>query len=124
MEINSENIKFSIVDNNTIFRNYKGKNKIPCYMEIRVTREFFHNFFYFKKLRLLKNSSKIHNISVRELEVLKCMYEGKNTLQIAKELNVSLCTAKAHISSIYTKFNTHNRTSTIIKAIKDRIIRI
>lgn len=45
----------------------------------------------------------------RENEVLTLLSKGFTNIEIAKELNISIHTAKAHVSSILKKMNVKNR---------------
>ncbi len=124
MEINGDNIRFSIVDKKTIANENDAESKLPCYMEIRITREFFKNFFKLKRLRFTSNTSGFFNITEREMQVLNRMVNGMNNNQIAKDLHVSVCTAKAHVSNIYTKLSVKSRIKAVVKAIKNKIVNI
>ncbi len=124
MEINGNNIRFSIVDKKSILNEKNAESAIPCYMEIKITREFFKNFFKLKKLRLTANTSSSFKMTEREIQVLNRMVNGMNNNQIAKDLHVSVCTAKAHVSNIYTKLSVKSRINAVVKAIKNRIVNI
>lgn len=63
-----------------------------------------------------------YNLTDREIEVLKLLKIGKSTSQIARELFVSVHTAKAHICNIFYKMDVHDRVAAVIKAIKADII--
>ena len=58
----------------------------------------------------------------RELEVLKHLVKGKSNTEIAKELIVSVHTAKAHVCSILQKLCVDDRVQAAVKAIKENII--
>ena len=58
----------------------------------------------------------------RELEVLKHLVQGKSNTEIAKELIVSVHTAKAHVCSILQKLCVDDRVQAAVKAIKENII--
>ena len=55
-------------------------------------------------------------LTAREYEVLKLIAEGLNNHQIADVLVISIHTVKAHVESIYRKFNVHNKVQTVIYA--------
>ena len=55
-------------------------------------------------------------LTAREYEVLKLIAEGLNNHQIADVLAISIHTVKAHVESIYRKFNVHNKVQTVIYA--------
>ena len=89
-----------------------------------IKREFFKNFFKLKRLRFTSNTSGFFNITEREMQVLNRMVNGMNNNQIAKDLHVSVCTAKAHVSNIYTKLSVKSRIKAVVKAIKNKIVNI
>lgn len=61
-------------------------------------------------------------LTERELEVLKHLVNGKSNTEIAKELIVSVHTAKAHVCSILQKLCVDDRVQAAVKAIKENII--
>jgi len=62
------------------------------------------------------------NLTEREYEVLKLIVDGKSNLEIAKELNISEHTAKAHVCNIIQKMLVDDRTQVAVKAIKENLI--
>ena len=58
----------------------------------------------------------------RELEVLRHLVQGKSNTEIAKDLIVSVHTAKAHVCSILQKLCVDDRVQAAVKAIKENII--
>ena len=54
-------------------------------------------------------------ITLRELAVLDLMADGLITAAIARRLGISPHTVSRHIGSIYRKFGTHDRTSTVLR---------
>lgn len=65
-----------------------------------------------------------HNISGRELTVLKLVAEGKTNKEIACKLDLSEKTVKNHISHIFSKLNVTSRTEAVIRAVKAGLIEI
>ena len=61
------------------------------------------------------NKHLISQVSEREFEVLKHIYEGKTNQQIADELFVSVNTVKKHINSAYLKLDVLTRTTAIAR---------
>lgn len=61
-------------------------------------------------------------LTERELEVLKLLVEGKSNTEIAKELIISVHTAKAHVCNILQKLSVHDRVQAAVKAIKSGIV--
>jgi DNA-binding NarL/FixJ family response regulator len=49
-------------------------------------------------------------LTPREKEILGYIMAGKSNREIARELNLSMSTVKAHLSSIYQKLGVSNRT--------------
>lgn len=58
-------------------------------------------------------------ISGREFEVLRLIVKGKNNTEIAKELSISIHTAKAHVSSIIEKLNVEDRVQVAVRAVRE-----
>lgn len=62
------------------------------------------------------------NLTIREKQVLSLIVEGMNNHEIAKKLDVSVNTTKAHVCNILQKLSVQDRTQAAIKALKDKII--
>lgn len=58
----------------------------------------------------------------REFEVLKLIVQGKSNNEIAKDLFISVHTAKAHVSSIIDKFKVEDRVQMAVKAVRKGLI--
>lgn len=71
-----------------------------------------------------KGSEKHKTIKLteREREVLKHLVEGKSNSEIAKELVVSVHTAKAHVCSILQKLYVEDRVQAAVLAVKENLI--
>ena len=63
-----------------------------------------------------------NSLSLREFEVLKLIVLGKNNTEIAKDLFISVHTAKKHVSSILQKMFVNDRVQIAVKAVRERII--
>ncbi len=61
-------------------------------------------------------------LTEREIEVLKHLVTGKSNTEIAKELIVSVHTAKAHVCSILQKMCVNDRVQAAVKAVKEGIV--
>jgi DNA-binding NarL/FixJ family response regulator len=61
-------------------------------------------------------------LSLREMDVLQCLAQGKTTLQIANELFISENTVKTHVRHILEKLSAANRAEAVSKAIQMGII--
>ena len=62
------------------------------------------------------------NLTEREKQVLALIAEGLNNTEIAKKLDVSINTTKAHVCNILQKLAVNDRTQAAIKALKDGLI--
>jgi two-component system, NarL family, nitrate/nitrite response regulator NarL len=62
-----------------------------------------------KKGNSLSNGSPIECLTPRELEVARMVHKGGNNKSIARTLDISERTVKAHLSSIFRKLNIENR---------------
>ncbi|MDR3593518.1 LuxR C-terminal-related transcriptional regulator [Clostridium sp.] len=58
-------------------------------------------------------------LTPRELEVMKLVYEGNKQVEISEKLNIALVTVKKHIASVYVKLNVKNKT-TAINLLKEK----
>jgi NarL family two-component system response regulator YdfI len=61
-------------------------------------------------------SNQKHNLSVRELEVLRAAAQGGTNQQIALELDISERTVRAHLTSVYNKLGVSSRGAAIAHA--------
>ena len=63
------------------------------------------------------------HLTEREQEVLKLLVQGRSNTEIAKELIVSVHTAKAHVCSILQKLCVDDRVQAAVKAIKEGLVK-
>jgi NarL family two-component system response regulator LiaR len=63
-----------------------------------------------------------HNLTDREREVLALVVEGLSNLQIARKLDISLSTARFHVSTILSKVGAANRAEAAALAVKHGLI--
>ena len=61
----------------------------------------------------LELSAAQHGLTLRELDVMRLVYEGKNNPEIAEELLISRNTVKKHLQSIYEKVGVNSRIELI-----------
>ncbi len=59
----------------------------------------------------------INILTQREKDTLTLIINGKSNPEIAKALNISVHTVKAHIESIYRKLGVHNKVQAAVFAI-------
>ena len=64
----------------------------------------------------------MYGLTDREIEVLALIVEGQNNEDIAKNLVITLATAKAHVHSILQKMYVSNRTQATIQAVKEGLV--
>ncbi len=66
--------------------------------------------------------SPVSPLSEQEKHILRLFAEGKNSPEIAKELNISLQTLRNHLHHINQKLRTHNRLEAVMNAIQRKLI--
>ncbi len=64
-----------------------------------------------------------HELSDRELEVLKLIAEGRSNAEIASRLYVSEKTVKSHVSNILSKLHLADRTQAAVYAWRQGVVR-
>src|ERR687890_783245 len=64
-----------------------------------------------------------HDLSERELEVLKLIAEGLHNSEIAGRLYVSEKTVKSHVSNILSKLHLADRTQAAVYAWREGVVR-
>ncbi|MDD3238698.1 MAG: response regulator transcription factor [Lachnospira sp.] len=67
---------------------------------------------------------KIHDLTKRELEVLKLVAMGSFNKEIGASLNISERTVKNHVSNIFKKIGVSDRTQAAVFAIRNNLITI
>lgn len=82
-------------------------------VERRITHHLFERFNH-----LLRQQHQSDELSVRELEVLQLVVEGKRNKDIAEALVVSEHTVKSHISNIFQKLGVADRASAVSVALR------
>ena len=70
------------------------------------------------------NSKKIAELTNRENQVIKLIAKGYSNPQIAKEMDISKYTAKAHVCKMMDKLNAVNRIELVVLAIKNGLLEI
>ena len=60
----------------------------------------------------------------REEEVLKLIADGSSTPEVAQALFISTKTVRHHLSSIYEKLDSRDRTQAVLRAVRMGIIRL
>jgi DNA-binding CsgD family transcriptional regulator len=60
----------------------------------------------------------VWNLNPREVDVLACLVTGKSNREIAAELNISISTVKAHLSSLYQKLGVSSRLQASVVGLR------
>jgi DNA-binding NarL/FixJ family response regulator len=63
-------------------------------------------------------------LTLREIQVLELLAEGQRNKEIAAHLHISVDTANAHIKSIFSKFNVHDRTAALAEGLRRGVLHI
>lgn len=77
-----------------------------------------------KRVRQMERSSSasaFHDLSEREMQVLKLVAEGKSNAEIGRELHLSPTTVRNHVSTILGKLGLANRIEAAIYAVRNHI---
>jgi len=96
-----------------------------CWLDPLVARKVLDSFPKQETLGILRDKSSEEGrvpLTEREFEVLKHLVEGKSNTEIAKELIVSVHTAKAHVCSILQKMCVNDRVQAAVKAVKEGLV--
>jgi two-component system, NarL family, response regulator LiaR len=64
----------------------------------------------------------LHELTLREREVLTFLARGRSNAEIANELSIGEGTVKTHVSNILTKLHLADRTQAAIYALQQRLI--
>lgn len=60
-----------------------------------------------------------HDLSARELDILRGLMKGYSYKLIADELGISLDTVRSHIRNVYDKLQVNSKTEAILKAMRE-----
>ena len=63
-------------------------------------------------------------LSLREIDVLKLMAEGKSNKEIGTSLFISEGTVKSHVKGIFSKLNVISRTEAVATATRRGLIQL
>lgn len=96
-----------------------------CWLDPEVAQMALNSFPKVESTRILSNSMSQEGrvpLTEREYEVLKHLVMSKSNTEIAKELIVSVHTAKAHVCSILQKMCVSDRVQAAVKAVKEGLV--
>lgn len=77
--------------------------------------------------RLVRRDSEndlLNGLTKRERQILVCIAEGKNNLEISKEFDISEQTVKNHITSMFKKIGVKDRTQAAVFAIRNNLVSV
>lgn len=113
------------IDPNTLANVIRNVAKGACWLDSAIAQVAL-NLFPKPENTNLQSNSEISDaraqLTEREFEVLRLLVKGKSNTEIAKELIVSVHTAKARVCSILQKLCVDDRVQAAVKAIKENII--
>lgn len=104
----------------------KSAAKGACWIDPTVARLALKLFPKPENVEFLSkntNTDPKGHLTEREQEVLKLLVQGRSNTEIAKELIVSVHTAKAHVCSILQKLCVDDRVQAAVKAIKEGLVK-
>ncbi len=96
----------------------KGESVVSPSLAKRLLFEFQED----KKILQKAKELPLTKLTKRELQVLRLISKGKTNKEIAKELFISDNTVKNHLSNIFKKLHTSDRTKAAIVALKKGLI--
>ena len=100
-------------------------NNGVCWIDSEVSKLALKAIPRVENIGLLTNQNSEQTkipLTEREFEVLKHLVAGKSNTEIAKELIVSVHTAKAHVCSILQKMCVNDRVQAAVKAVKEGLV--
>ena len=100
-------------------------NEGACWIDPMVSQLALKSFPKIENVGFLPCKTQMENrvpLTEREYEVLKHLVSGKSNTEIAKELIVSVHTAKAHVCSILQKMCVNDRVQAAVKAVKEGLV--
>ncbi|QUH19123.1 response regulator transcription factor [Alkaliphilus sp. B6464] len=96
---------------------YNGGAQIQPDVAVKVVEKFKS---YGKKHEV--RDKRIEDLTEREIDIIRCVGEGKSNREIAKELFISEGTVKNHITNILNKLSLRDRTQLAIFSINNNLV--
>ena len=95
-----------------------------CWLDPNIANYVLNTLPAPENLNFLNSNSNLQKVQLteREAEVLRLLVKGKSNTEIAKELIVSVHTAKAHVCSILQKLCVDDRVQAAVKAVKEHLV--
>ena len=113
------------IDPNKLADVVRDVNTGVCWIDPVVAQMTLNALPKIDSVGVLQNKSAANGkvpLTEREFEVLKHLVMGKSNTEIAKELIVSVHTAKAHVCSILQKMCVNDRVQAAVKAVKEGMV--
>jgi DNA-binding NarL/FixJ family response regulator len=113
------------IDPNKLAEVIRDVAKGVCWIDPQVSNLVLKAFPTPENMTLLPSKGEAATripLTERECEVLKHLVMGKSNTEIAKELIVSVHTAKAHVCSILQKMCVNDRVQAAVKAVKEGLV--
>lgn len=88
---------------------YDGETWVPRQLITRLIGEFAHDSSAGTHTLNFAGNSSIEHLTPREMQVAEMVHRGGNNKLIARELDISERTVKAHLSAIFRKLDIENR---------------
>lgn len=110
------NFKFVIIDDT----DDEKLNNTDCFFEFKIKKSFLKKLLGNAFNTMYEHSDIV--LTSREIETLKYLADGLNNHEIAKKMNVSVHTAKAHIHNIFEKLCVQGRINAVVKAFRVNLI--
>jgi DNA-binding NarL/FixJ family response regulator len=73
-------------------------------------------------LQFLPTNGVYHQLSPRELEVLRLLVDGQSNPQIAANLHLSPATVKTHVRNILNKLGVNHRVQAVVLALRHGLV--
>ena len=99
---------------------YKGESLIHPSVASKILAEFS----LLSEGKGKKQARTEHDLTEREITVLRLVADGKTNKEIANELNLSEKTVKNHVRNIFHKLQVYDRTQAAILAIRKGLIEL
>lgn len=95
-----------------------------CWLDPNIANYVLNTLPAPENLNFLNSNSNLQKVQLteREIEVLRLLVKGKSNTEIAKELIVSVHTAKAHVCSILQKLCVDDRVQAAVKAVREHLV--
>jgi DNA-binding CsgD family transcriptional regulator len=71
---------------------------------------------------LVRDSPDVHRLTLRELEVLACVVEGRSNESIAQQLWITHRTARTHVEHILAKLEVATRAGAVARATREGLL--